>query len=642
MRSRGGLRGFLICAALVALAVAVFWPLTRFGYVGYDDPDYVSRNPHVLTGFTWANFKWAFMTGHASNWHPLTWLSHMLDARLYGNKPGLHHLTNVILHCSNVVLLFLVLRRLVSIERTISATANTELSNDLMCAFVAALFAIHPMHVESVAWISERKDVLSGLFFMLTLLFYVDYVRYSDAATGVATRAQLRSGVWRKRCLYCLTLATFACGLMSKPMLVTLPCVLLLLDYWPLKRLSSASFIEKIPFGALSSASCVITFIAQQRGGAVETLDHVSFAGRLENAAMACFQYVEKFLWPSKLVILYLRPGQWPIGSIICAALLLVVLTAAAVALRDRAPYAFVGWFWFIGMLLPVIGLVQVGNQYMADRYTYLPYIGLFILVAWAGNAAARRFQIASPLTVAAASLTIALAVAAHRETRYWKDTATLFGRCIALTQNNFVAENILGAGLNPKSDFLEAKRHFLNSIRMRPGFADAQLNLGVLLAEHGDYSEAMTYLDQAIELRSGLAGTVAKLASALDDEGRAGGAIFFYREAVRINPNDVASCNNLAWLLATSADASLRNGADAVRFAQHACDLTGDTEPAIVGTLAAAYAESGRFDEAIATAEKAKSVALERNDSELAARNEKLAEVYRKHRPYHANAASR
>lgn len=405
-----------LCGLLCAVTLAAFWPVLSNEFIIYDDGQYVTENPHVLSGLNWANVCWALQSGHASNWHPLTWVSHMLDVQLFGLKPGWHHLTNLLLHTANTVLLFLLLVRL---------TGGLGRS-----AFVAALFALHPLHVESVAWVAERKDLLSGFFFMLTLWAYVRYVD-SLKSRVQSLKSEIREqepGVQRSnpepthgirnmehasRSSYVLSLLFFSLGLMSKPMLVTLPFVLLLLDYWPLGRFrpnklgDSAQPIatgpgfrdrleacptllrEKLPFFLLSAASCVAAFVAQESGGAMDSLDHVPVAARVSNALMAYLSYLEKMLWPSKLAILYLRPNHWPAWHVGLAAFVLLVITLLVLGPGRRLACLTVGWLWFLGMLVPVIGVVQVGNQFMADRYTYLPLIGLFVIVAWGGWALA-------------------------------------------------------------------------------------------------------------------------------------------------------------------------------------------------------------------------------------------------------------
>jgi hypothetical protein len=373
-------RNSLICLFLAGITLALFWPLTNHDFVSYDDGIYIIDNPHVNTGLSWSNVSWAFRTGYAGNWHPLTWISHMLDVQLFGLRPGWHHFVNLLFHASNTVLLFLLLNRM---------TGSTWRS-----AFVAALFGWHPLHVESVAWAAERKDVLSGLFFMLTLLAYVKYAR--SVERNAEQKSEVRNpkpetnpkGKTRRAgIVYCLAVGLFALGLLSKPMLVTLPFVLLLLDFWPLHRFQLASTTslhhstsptlrlvsEKLPFFTLTIVSSVATFIAQKGGGAVVPIKVLSFSDRLENAIVACAGYLAKMVWPAKLSLLYPLRADVPLGAVLVSVALLLAITAWTLWRVRNSPHLFVGWFWYLGMLVPVIGLVQVGMQQMADRYTYLP-----------------------------------------------------------------------------------------------------------------------------------------------------------------------------------------------------------------------------------------------------------------------------
>jgi len=402
---RGGIRRQVcIYLGLGLLTLAVFGPTVRYSFLDYDDDAYVLTNPHVLTGLTWQNVGWAFGSTHASNWHPLTWLSHALDCQLYGRRASGHHLTNVLFHLTNTLLLFGLLQRMTgSLWRS---------------AFVAALFAVHPLHVESVAWIAERKDVLSAFFFLLTLWAYVRYVERSE---GGGRKSDVR-GPWSfghlpSSVFYLLSVGCFALGLMSKPMLVTLPFLLLLLDYWPLRRFPFSAgkpeirgsrgkerrsrvpapastlnpqpstlprlLAEKLPFLALAAASCLATAFAQKKGGAMLSLREFPFRLRLANALVSYARYLGKALWPEQLAPFYPNPVHWPGWQVAGAGMLVAAASIAVIALARRAPYLFTGWFWFLGMLIPVIGLVQVGSQAMADRYMYLPAIGLFLVAAW-------------------------------------------------------------------------------------------------------------------------------------------------------------------------------------------------------------------------------------------------------------------
>ena len=641
----------VVCAALAVIVLGVYGSLFRADFVGYDDGDYFYQNQHVISGLSTENAAWALTATAASNWHPVTWISHMLDAQLFGVQPGWAHLVNVLIHATNSALLFLLLNRMTGAF--------------WRSAVVATLFALHPSHVESVAWISERKDVLSALFFMLTVLTYGQYARCScrprkaeEAPTGVgptiSTNDQNLLTTWgvaggsAATRWYVAALVSFALGLMSKPMLVTVPFVLLLLDYWPLGRirlqdLKWSLLIEKCPFFLLTAASCVITYLAQAHGGAVETLEHVPLEGRLANALAAYAAYLGKMLWPSKLAILQLRPEVWPVWQLALSAVVLAAMTFLALKWARKRPWFFVGWFWYVGMLVPVIGLVQVGNQYMADRYTYLPLIGCFVIFAWCGWELAQRWEVKpSLIATLAALLLVVLGVQSFRQARYWQNTETLFGHCLSVTKNNFVAHNILGAWLARNNRFEEAKSHFLASLQIAPEHADSLNNLGVLLVEHGDSEESLNYLREAVRLKPQQVNVFAKLAWTLDSQGKTESAVVFYREALRVQPDNVQVCNNLAWLLATSADAKSRSGEEAVKWAEHACTLTSFNQAPLLGTLAAAYAEAGRFQDAVATAEKAIGLAQAEGQKELVERNRQLLELYRAGKPFHEKVATK
>src|SRR6266513_4169950 len=413
----------VICLFLAALTWLVFGQTLRHDFINYDDPRYVYENTKITSGVSLSGIAWAFTHIHSMNWHPLTTISHMLDCQVYGLKPGGHHFTNVLLHIVAAILLFLALQEM----------TGTFWNS----AFVAAVFAIHPLRVESVAWIAERKDVLSGVFFMLTLLAYVYYVRLPRVAR------------------YLLVLFVFACGLMSKPMLVTLPFVLLLLDYWPLARIEGQFWkrvLEKIPLIALSAASSVTTFLVQK--GAVGHTEELPIFERINNAVVSYVLYIWQMLWPVDLAVFYPHPeNRLPSWEIVSCLVLLACATVVAIALRKRRPYLITGWLWYLGMLVPVIGLVQVGWQGRADRYTYLPQIGLYIMVAWSAFdlTAPLRYQRAIVDGMAAVVLG-ALVWAASVQASYWRNSETLWTHALAVTPSNDVAENNLGIVLLSQS----------------------------------------------------------------------------------------------------------------------------------------------------------------------------------------------
>jgi protein O-mannosyl-transferase len=741
-------QAFLLCLLLALVTAAVYWPVARHGFINFDDPDYVSGNPRVQVGLTWESVQWAFTTGFSSNWHPLTWLSHMLDCQLYGLTPGGHHLTNLLFHIANSLLLFGLFQRMTgALWRS---------------ALVAALFALHPLHVESVAWVSERKDVLSTFFGLLCLWAYV---KYAEAQT-------LRPRFW-----YFVALLLFALGLMSKPMLVTLPCLLLLLDYWPLRRPSLPPLrllLEKVPFFALSALSCVVTFLVQQASGAVTPLAKSPFDLRLANAFIAYALYLGKTLWPSKLAVFY-PYSRWSLDSwpVVAAALLLVAATVAVVLLRKQKPYLLVGWLWFCGTLVPVIGLVQVGKQSWADRYTYLPHIGLFLLIVWGISEVVARWKWSRPIAIAAAGLALAACgLATVRQRTYWRNTKTLFEHALAVTSDNYVAYTVVGNALiddgklpeaieqcqralqispdypeahntlgniyTRQQKYTEATASYNAAIRSDPTYADAHAGLSDALIKQGDFAGAEAHGREALRLTPMHLPAMFCLATALHKQNKLAEAADYYRQILALNPNlftphrylgnvlvaqgkpqeaaaqfqmalkirpadidtrvvlgvmllgnnrtDEAaaqfreavrlqptnslanyqlalihqgrkeprpaieyfrqalqaqpdwaeSLNNLAWILAANPDATLRNGPEAVTLAERACQLTNYKEAFLIGTLAAAYAEAGRFPEAVTAAEKARTIALAAGQKEVAQSNLELLELYKAGRAYH------
>jgi len=505
--------------------------LLSSGFINFDDTDYVTENVHVLKGLNGQSITWAFTTTEAANWHPLTWLSHMLDVQLFGLDAGKHHLTSLLLHILNSVLLFLLLVRMTgALWRS---------------AFVAALFAIHPLHVESVAWIAERKDVLSTLFWLLTLGAWLGYVKSKKAAP------------------YVLALALYALGLMAKPMLVTLPFTLLLLDYWPLRRLAiplhrrigalKILLWEKLPFFMMSAASCIITFVAQRNQGAVETLENLVFGGRIANAAVAYVSYLGKTFWPASLAVYYPHPRTdlitWPVAG---SALLLAGATILLLRLGRKAPFLLFGWLWYLGTLVPVIGLVQVGGQAMADRYTYVPLIGVFIAIAWGLAELALKIpgaRVVAPV-IAVASLA-ALFPIARAQTGHWTDTAALFEHTLAVTSDNLWAHNIIGFLRFDQGNIDEAITHYMEALRINSNFVEAQINLGNALADTGRYDEAIKYCNQAL-LRVGPENYKAlnNLGRLLAKVNRIPEAIECLQKAIKIKPDFAEAHNNLGAVL--------------------------------------------------------------------------------------------
>jgi tetratricopeptide (TPR) repeat protein len=509
---RSGGRAALTALALAVLTFALFAPALHHGFLVYDDDLYVTGNPHVQAGLTADGVRWAFTTGHSANWHPLTWLSHMADVELWGLDPFGHHLTSLLIHAANTALVFLVLRSLAG--------------GSWACAFVAALFGLHPTRVESVAWVAERKDVLSTLFALLAL-----------AAYGAWTR---RPAGWR----YGAALLAFALGLLSKPMLVTLPFVLVLLDVWPLGRAQAGArrlLVEKWPFFLLSLASSVVTFLVQRAGGAVGTLDRYPLRARLGNAVLGYAGYLRRLVWPTGLAVFYPHPGgsigAWPVLG---ALLLFAGLGLVALASRRRRPFVFVGWWWFAGMLVPVIGLVQVGFQALADRYTYLTYVGLFVAIAWlAAEWAEAGPPWRRPLSVGiAVALLAACAFQTRREVAYWRDSETLFRRALAVTTDNDVANQNLGHYLNETNRPAEAIPYLEEALRIRPRYAEARVNRGRSAFLLGNVDESVTHFEQAIALRPDDPVACNNLAFARMNQGELREAVRLYARALSSQPD--------------------------------------------------------------------------------------------------------
>ncbi len=516
-----------ICAALIAITWAVFGQTVGHEFVNFDDPIYVSENDHVLAGLSCQGVAWAFTHIHSHNWHPLTTMSHMLDCQLFGLKPGAHHFVNVLLHSATAVLLFFLLEQL---TRSPSRTGTIWSS-----AFVAAVFAIHPLHVESVAWISERKDVLSGLFFVLTLLAYLYYTRKPTIGR------------------YLTVSILFACGLMAKPMLVTVPIILLLLDYWPLKRLSGPSarrvLVEKIPLVILSIASAVGTLVAQNEGIGLVRLEVLPLSWRITNALVACLVYIWQMIWPANLAVAYHHPGKLPVWQVAGAAALLIAITLGVFALRKRNPYLVVGWGWYLIMLLPVIGLVQVGGQAHADRYTYLPQIGLYIAATWGIVDLARSWRYRGPVLGTAAAIIIsALALRAAGQTWYWHDSERLWRHTLAVTTKNDVAHLGLGQLFSDQKRLDEAIAELQPLVSKYPEDLDVRLKLANVLSEKkGRMNDAIAQYEAAAKIGDRNPEVETTLANLLLEQGRIEEAIRYYRDVVRLQPSSALAHYNLA-----------------------------------------------------------------------------------------------
>jgi len=754
----------LIYIGLVAATFVAYEPVRHNDFTRYDDAKYITKNPNVSGGITQQSVTWAFTKLYAANWHPLTWLSHMLDCQLFGLKPFWHHLISVLFHIANALLLFWILKN-------ITGTMWTS-------AFVAAVFALHPLQVESVAWAAERKTVLSGLFWLLTMAAYIRYAR------------QPRLG------RYLVVLLVFGLGIMTKPAVVTLPLVLLLLDYWPLERIGRPGFaeglrrgkqrtegvfqkvsavrliVEKIPLLALSVILSVMTLKAQQSGGAVITFEKIPLDYRIANVFTSYIKYIGKIICPSRLAVFYSNPHVNLLeATVVVCALLFVVISILSIYIGRRRKYVAVGWLWYVVTLVPMIGLVQAGTQAMADRYMYISMLGLLIIAAWSVKdliANNRHWKVAA--TVLAAIVLSSAVILTRTQVKYWQDDMTLFAHTLKVTENNPLAEHNYGSALFEAGQLDEAIPHFNNAIRIIPTFvearnnigkifliqgktneaiacfndvlrqnensAEAQYNLAMVLSVQGKYNdaikhfaavpssdpkypdarygmglalmatnrpneaiacfndalrqngdsaevhynlaialgkqkkydeaiehlakvlqlnpmypeahnkigfalqlagrpdEAIKYLNEGLKINKGQE-TYANLGSAYIQVGKYDLAIKNLTKAIELKPDNIDVLNKLAWLFGAVDNTSIHNAQKAVEFAQQGCELTGYKDPMLLDTLAVAYAATGRFDEAKATAEKALSIAKETGRENLAGEIQNRIKLYEAGQPY-------
>jgi tetratricopeptide (TPR) repeat protein len=567
--TRGAASIWLVRGMLALCVLAVYGQTLGFGFVGYDDPTYVTTNRWVQQGLTWEGLRWAFTTFHFANWFPLTWLSLMLDVEIAGVDPRMFHLTNLVLHAANTLLLFEVLRR---------ATGALERS-----AWVAALFAVHPLHVESVAWIAERKDVLSTLFWFLTMWLWLRWVERPGAAR------------------YAAVCVSFALGLLCKSMLVTLPFALLLFDSWPLGRLRRGSFFalvrEKAPLFALAAASSTVTVVAQRAGRALGTLDAYPLAARFVNAVVSYAAYLRQTFWPTDLAVFYPHPGSdLPLAAGIGAALILGLVSALVVALRRSRPYLAVGWLWYLGTLVPVIGIVQVGFQARADRYTYVPLVGVFILLAWGiPDLLGRRPRL---LAAGAVASLLAAGWLAALQCGFWRDSFALFERAIAVTGDNAVAQNNLAAAhyqRNHAGDLERAVSHYAEAVRIDPGYATAINSLAGALSRLGRDEEAIERWSDAVRLEPRFKSALCNLCGALVRVGRHEEAEQRCVEALRVDPHAACAHYNLGHLYLQQS----RNP-EAERHLSAAVQIAPRDADSRVG-LGIALARQGRIEQAIA-----------------------------------------
>ena len=526
---------FWICLFLVVATAAVYYQVAKFDFINFDTDQYVYNNPQVKAGLTASGVRWAFSTLHISNWHPLTWLSHMLDVEMYGLNPGRHHLTSVFLHIVNTLLLFGLLKYMTG--------------NLWRCGWVAALFALHPLHVESVAWIAERKDLLSTLFGLLAIWSYASYGRNERISN------------------YSLAVLFFTLSLMAKPMLVTLPFALLLFDYWPLNRLNLDAWktedrstpagmlqspaisliLEKIPFFILSAVSCMLTVYAQKAGGAVVSLELHPIQYRIANALVAYAAYIGKSLWPANLAVFYPHPGILPVWKIIISGLLLATITGFTLRYVKALPWFFVGWLWFLGTLVPVIGLVQVGLQAMADRYTYVPLIGLFIIIVWGVGELTVHLKIQkTAMSAGALVITGLLMAVTWLQVGHWQNSVKLFKHAFEVTDDNAVAHNNYALGMAGQGNISEAVQHFKIALAISPNSANTILNLGLAFFEQGKLEESRRHFEGVLVIKPEEATAhnyLGKIQNRLNAPER---AIPHFQRAVEFNPGYAEAYNNL------------------------------------------------------------------------------------------------
>jgi len=663
-----------ICIGLAAVTFAAYEPMRHNGFVRYDDPVYITENPVIQAGITRQSLSQAFEP-HYFMWHPLTTLSHMLDCQLFGLKPFGHHFTNLLIHITIAVLLFWILT---NITGSIWASA-----------FVAAVFALHPLQVESVAWAAERKTVLSGLFWFLTMAVYIWYAK--------------KPGIGR----YVILFLIYGLCIMTKPSVITLPLVLLLLDYWPLGRFDELKpilqlkrlFLEKIPLLGLSAVLGVMTIIAQKSGGIVITTELLSIDYRIGNMFVSYIRYIGKLIWPSGLSVNYpmIHPDSLKLPATICL-VVFVLITIICVYTGRRKKYAATGWLWFVGTLVPMIGLVQSGSASIANRYMYISMLGLVMIIAWSardliGDRPGRKI-LAAVLT---GVMLLTLIFLTRQQVRYWQTSVTLFEYALKVTKDNVIAENNYGCFLLDEGRFDEAIEHLSNAVRIKPGYydgrnnlgkaylkqgklndaadcfretiklkqdsAEANYNLALVLSMQKKYDEAIKYYNRAIEFNPGYSNAHKKLGEALLAKGKTAEAVAHFHKAlpasaskgeiyanlgkaylltgnneqaienwtkaVELKAGNIEILNNLAWLLATRDKVTAEDAGRAIEYAKRVCELTGNKESVPLDTLAVSYAAAGKFPDAIATARKALELATTAKQEKLAAEIRERMKLY-------------
>jgi len=561
---------WLMAVSLVVVIIAVYWPAMSYDFINYDDPEIITANPHVQGGLNWEGVKWAFCnTEQHAYWVPLMWLSHMLAFQFFGLNPWGHHLINVLLHAVNTALVFLVFRRMTG------ATWRSFI--------LAMLFGLHPLRLESVVWITERKDVLSTFFWMLMLWAYLKYVEATQVRNS-------QSSLW-----FGAALSMFVFGLMSKPMLVTTPFVLLLLDYWPLGRFAPSTLnpdqpraitrfstirrlvTEKIPFFAIAAAACIATFLAQKQVGAVIAIQNLSLDARVGNALISYCRYLGKLFWPVDLAVFYPHPGYWPVKQVFLAGGLMVGTSALLFMKRRQYPFLLMGWLWFCGTLVPVIGLAQSGEQAMADRFTYVPSLGVLILVIWGAAELTRRWRNQIFVLSVATSAVIILCLGLTRQQLvYWKDSETLFRHALEVTKNNYIAHKALGDVLQKNGQIDEAIRQFQEAIRLKPDDTDVLYNLGNAFLKKDQVDEAIRQYKEIIRLKPGDTDAHNNLGNALLRQGQTDEAIRQFQEVIRLKPDDAKARNNLGIALGREGqfDEAIRQYQEAIRLKPNDADV--------------------------------------------------------------------
>lgn len=646
----------IVSLMLVVLTAAAYEPVRRCQFVNFDDNTYITNNLQVQSGLTLESIKWAFTSLENSNWHPLTWLSHMLDYQLFALEPAGHHIVNSLFHIANTLLLFWLLWIMTG--------------NLVPSAFVAALFALHPLHVESVAWAAERKDVLSSFFFFLTLIAYVRYAKQSSPGR------------------YILVVVLFALGLLSKPMLVTLPFVLLLLDYWPLFRINNSAkseglaepvlkktipelIIEKIPLFLLAAASCAVTFYAQNKSGAVLDVEHVNYGIRISNALVSYTTYLLNTAWPKGLAFFHMYPtGGIPGWKVMLSLVLFILITTCVFRQAKSRPYLLMGWLWYVGMLVPVIGLVQTGSQARADRYTYLPLIGIFIIISWYLKEAARHIPAKKiVLGISASVLIIAMIFLTRKQVGVWENDYTLFKHGAESTKLSYEKLCNYGSILSNMGKTDEAIEQYLKAIEDNANFFPSHVNLAGIYLIKGQADEAIHHYRAALQLKPDDTETINTLTYIYLSRGNVVDALMSLADSIRLNPaqielltksaagfyrlgnirqtlrcmemllniqpDNVKVLNSAGWVRAASHDENIRDPQKAIHFAQRACELTEYKDPQVLDTLGAAYAAAGNFEKAIETALKAIELARSKGNDDLADKIQTRLDLYRQGKPY-------